>query len=103
MTIESTSTAVTAPEPTNLLARWEKELPGQRLAPSLLRIDVNDRCLIPFTLDGVPAEVHYVDDPAVRGYVHCNGKDCLLCRIGNRSDKRDLLPIYDVASGTVAV
>src|SRR4029077_10400340 len=42
------------------------------------------------------------DDPEIRGYVHCNGNGCLLCRIGRSQDERLLLPGYLPPSRSVA-
>jgi hypothetical protein len=83
---------------------WESEADRGRAAPlSDVRLDGNRRLLIPFTTSMVRATVHYLDYASLRGYVHCNAPDCLLCRIGRQQDQRDLWPVYDVTERAVAV
>lgn len=86
------------------LATWDKELPvasAQDL--SLVRLDQNERLVIPFTMSMVRVRIHYLESAAVHGYVHCNGEGCVLCQVGRQVDERDLLPVYDPIAKAVAV
>jgi hypothetical protein len=83
---------------------WESEADHRHAAPlAAVRLDGNARMLLPFTADLCPTHVHYLDYPSLTGYVHCNGLDCLLCRVGRRKDVCYLWPVYDVLAGAVAV
>jgi hypothetical protein len=62
--------------------------------PTLIRFDSNETPVLPFTPEGDRVEVHFVDDPDFRGYLRCNGPDCLLCRIGRSTQTQTLLPVY---------
>jgi hypothetical protein len=91
-------------QPVDGLALWESEADrGRPPALSAVRLDGNERLLIPFTTTLVRAHLHYLDYTSFRGYVHCNGPDCILCRIGRQQDVRDLWPVYDVLGRTVGV
>jgi hypothetical protein len=64
------------------------------------RIDQNMREFISFTADFEEVSVHYVADPDINAYVHCNDPngnktDCTLCRAENKAEVRYLVPIYD--------
>jgi hypothetical protein len=88
---------------TDALAKWEA---GAGPAPTSLeeiRIDLNERLLIPFCLEVGEAVTHFLDYPSFRGYVRCNGPGCLLCKIGRKPETRDLMPVYDVISRAVGV
>jgi hypothetical protein len=88
----------------NALEAWDAEAGSQNFSSlSALRLDANERLLVPFSVQMQHAEVHYLDYPSVRGYFHCNGGGCLLCRIGNQKDVRDLWPVYDVLAQAVVV
>jgi hypothetical protein len=92
-------------QPADGLAVWDAEAAG--LTPGatlpLVRLDASERLLIPFTVAMVRVAVHYLDSPALRGYVRCPGADCLLCQVGRQADVRDLLPVYDPVERAVAV
>lgn len=85
------------------LAKWGTETPCTPTKLTEIRLDANDKILIPFTTSIVEIDLHYVDFEAIRGFLHCNGVDCLLCRVGRRIDKRDLLPVYDAVDKRVGV
>jgi hypothetical protein len=86
------------------LALWDSETAtGEAGGLSVIRLDGNERLLIPFTTTMGRVTLHYVEYPALRGYVHCSGADCLHCRLGRKQDVRDLLPIYDPVEKTVGV
>jgi hypothetical protein len=98
--------AVPAPagQPVDGLALWDAEdVAGPRESLALLRLDQNERYVIVFTTTILRVLVHFLDFAAIRGFVKCNGPDCLLCRIGRRKDTYDLLPVYDVLARAVAV
>jgi hypothetical protein len=91
-------------QPVDGLALWDRESASARPgALSALRLDANERLVIPFTTSMVRQALHYLSDPDLRGYVHCLGADCLLCRVGRQPEVRDLWPVYDVQSRAVAV
>ena len=86
------------------LALWSSDGPGATpQSISVLRLDDNERLVIPFTTSLCRVSVHYTDAESYRGYLLCNGEDCLLCRIGKKSDTRDLWPVYDVIDRAVGV
>ena len=85
------------------MSKWEGEAGHAPLALAEIRLDQNERLLVPFTTDVVEVQTHYLDYPSLRGYVRCNGSGCLLCRVGRQPERRDLLPVYDVIGGAVGV
>jgi hypothetical protein len=89
---------------TDALTLWRSEMASAGPAIlSAIRLDANERLVIPFTTAMVRAQVHYIPSPAARGYVHCNGKGCLLCRLERQVETRDLLPVYDAVDKVVGV
>jgi hypothetical protein len=93
-----------AAQPTNALDLWRGEMPkAPPIALSVIRLDANEKTLIPFTTAIVRAVLHFMDYKDLRGYVHCNGVGCLLCRLGVRIDQRDLLPLYDPIEETIGI
>src|SRR5688500_13109683 len=89
--------------PTDGLALWDAEAARApaRLAP--VRLDSNERLLLPFTTAMTRLPLHFLDFPMYRGYVRCNEPDCVLCQSGRQKEQRDLLPIYDVVERLVGV
>ncbi len=83
---------------------WAAEA-GAASAVTLIefRLDQNEKLAIPFTTSILPVQVHYLDFTSFRGYVRCPGADCLLCRVGRKVEKRDILPLYDVMNRVVVV
>lgn len=69
----------------------------------LVRLDANEKAIVPFTAKGKGATLHYCGEQEIRGYVHCNGSDCILCRIGRKKDERVLLPVYVPSIDAVGV
>src|SRR5260370_8767282 len=90
-------------KPSDALARWDAESPRNATPLAAVRLDGNEALLLPFTTDALPVRLHYLESPAYRGYVHCTGTGCLLCRIGRRPEERDLLPAYDAIARTVGL
>lgn len=88
---------------TDALAKWELEVSRAPMSPEVIRLDTNDKLLIPFTSTLVEVKIHWVEYPSLRSYLQCNGPDCLLCRIGRQPEPRDLLPVYDVVAKAVGV
>lgn len=85
---------------------WADEDAAPPSPLGVVRFDVNERAIIPFTDEYSPVKLHYLDDPAVGSYVHCNaglGVDCVLCRAGRTAETRALLPVYLPASRAVGV
>src|SRR5690348_17103547 len=92
------------PEPLrDALDTWDAEANGHA-APALaaLRLDGNERLVIPFTTQMQRVLLHFLETPALTGYVHCNGGGCVLCRIGKKVEERDLLPVYDAEEQVVS-
>jgi len=88
----------------NTLARWHSEAAsaGSQILP-LIRLDENEKLVIPFTTSGTRINLHFLDSAVLRGYVHCLGDSCLLCKVGKATETRDLLPAYDIVERTVGV
>jgi hypothetical protein len=95
------------PKLDNALELWGAEAEATAASGTVqlrvVRLDHNEKFLIPFSVSMRRATLHFLESDALRGYVHCNGGDCLLCRIGRQPDVRDLLPVYDPVAQTVAV
>jgi hypothetical protein len=88
---------------TNALEAWKQEAGAAPASVEEARLDQNERLVVPFTTSVARTQVHYLNYPSLRGYVRCNGGGCLLCKIGQRADVRDLWPVYDVVSQAVGV
>jgi hypothetical protein len=91
-------------QPVDGLALWDSE--AAEVAPAGLetvRLDQNERLLIPFTRTMLRVTLHYVNFEAIKGYVRCIEPDCLLCRLGRHPDQRDVWPVFDVLARAVAV
>jgi hypothetical protein len=89
---------------TEALSAWDAECGAQAPSPlEAIRLDANERIVIPFTTSMQRVETHYVDFPSLQGYVRCPGDACLLCRVGRRREQRDLLPVYDPIARAVGV
>jgi hypothetical protein len=69
----------------------------------VVKLDDNETAIIPFTAEGEKAELHYCSEDEIKGYVHCNGPGCVLCRIGRKLEKRSMLPVYLPMAGYVAI
>lgn len=99
----SSSGELVIPGMVDALEKWKSDIEGPRQdSLQLLRLDNNDRLLVPFTGNILPINVHWWDGTN-RGYYQCNGGDCILCRIGRGRQQKHLLPLYDVMSQTVGV
>jgi hypothetical protein len=91
------------------LAQLHRELAGEAGGQPLevFRVDQQLRELVTITAGFEEVRVHFVADPDVSSYVHCNanGKnaDCVLCRVENRAETRYLVPVYDPRTEAVAV
>jgi len=91
-------------QPADGLALWDKEaadVPRDRLP--LVRLDQNERYLVPFTTSMVRVSLHYLKFESLQGHVMCNGPGCPLCGVGQKPDVRDLVPVYDVLDKAVGV
>lgn len=96
--------AVQTAQPTDALALWSKD-PALTTAASIaaIRLDGNERLVIPFTASVVRVKVHYLNSASIRDYTHCNGDGCILCRLARQPETRDLLPVYDAVDKVVGV
>jgi hypothetical protein len=88
----------------DLLDVWGTEQAPQGDKPfELVRFNGCDVPVIPFTSNSALAKLHYLDEAERRGYVHCNGADCVLCRLGRPAEERALLPVYLPAQRAIGV
>jgi hypothetical protein len=68
-----------------------------------LRIDENETAFVPFTPDTVAVTLHYCGESEIKDYVHCNGDDCVLCKIGRQKSEKSLMPVYDPVTKKIAI
>jgi len=88
----------------NLFDVWGPEKVSQGNKPfELVRFNGREVAAMPFTSDSAVVKLHFNDEPEIRGYVHCNGEGCALCRLGRPKEERALLPVYLPAQGTIGV
>jgi hypothetical protein len=88
----------------NLFDVWGLEQAPQADKPfELVRFNGREVAVMPFTSTSALVKLHYNDEPEARGYVHCNGTDCVLCRLGRPVEERALLPVYLPAQGTIGI
>lgn len=91
-------------ERVDLLSQWGDSGNGPESKPiQLVRLDANEVAVVPFTKDVTPVKLHYCEQPEIKGYVHCNGTACVLCRAGRAVDDRVLLPVYVPGEKAVGV
>jgi hypothetical protein len=83
--------------------KWETEAGRAPASLAEIRLDQNERLVVPFTTNVGEVAIHYLEYPSFRGYLRCNHPQCLLCQIGQQPGARDLLPVYDVVSRAVGV
>jgi hypothetical protein len=95
--------ATDAPARVDMLTLWGAETQDDHEPLGLVRLNANETMVIPFTTDLTPVEIHYCAEPEIKGYVRCNGPDCILCRIGRNKDQRFLLPVHLPTTRAVAV
>ena len=69
----------------------------------VVRLGNDETAIIPFTADSEAVDLHYCSETEIKGYVRCNGTDCVLCRIGRNKDPRFLSPVYLPAAGCVGI
>ncbi len=69
----------------------------------LVRLSENDTPLMLFTKDAVETYLHYLNANELKGYVHCNGDDCVLCKLELKRSKRFLMPVFRAIPRDVAV
>ena len=101
---DSTPPSKDSPKLVDALELWKSEAGDVAPVPlQVARIDENERLFVPFTTAMSRVSVHYLDTKSTRGYIRCNGDDCLLCGVGRKHDRRDLLPVYDVCEEAVTI
>lgn len=101
---DSTPPSKDSPKVVDALELWRSEASDDVPVPlQLVRLDANERLLVLFATWMLRVLVHYLDTATYRGYVQCNGDDCLLCRVGRKHDIRDLLPVFDVCEQAVTI
>jgi hypothetical protein len=76
---------------------------GQNTALSELRLGVEPTMALLFTADCDDVRLHYIGDESVKAYVICPGAGCPACHCAVEPQLFNLLPVLDVASGTVKV
>jgi hypothetical protein len=83
---------------------WGPEQAPQDDKPfELVRLTGREVAALPFTSTSAVVKLHYIDEREARGYVHCNGEGCVLCRLGRPVEVRALLPVYLPAQGTIGI
>lgn len=60
----------------------------------LLRLGYDEKEFLVFTPLIQSCEVHYCEETEIRGYLHCNGADCCLCKIGKKPKTMFLMPVF---------
>jgi len=68
-----------------------------------VRVSGDELPVVPFTSEGDLVDVHWLDGEELRGYMLCNGSNCILCAAGKKASQRVLLPVYNIASNRVEV
>jgi hypothetical protein len=101
--VDAESAGRKVPTRIDVLEAWDEDAAAGDLPIGLVRLNQDEMALIPFTSEAHTVKLHYCDDPEVKGYVQCNGADCLLCRIGRSPEERTLLPVYLPTGRSVAV
>jgi hypothetical protein len=87
----------------NLVKEFEAAAADGRSALERVRIDASETAIVPFTAEAEQVDIHYCKEPDLNDYITCNGKNCVLCKIGREKTVRRLLPVYLPASGIVGV
>ena len=54
----------------------------ETISVELVRFGSNETPVIMFTDKGEEISLHYCEEQEIRGYVQCNGSDCILCSAG---------------------
>jgi len=88
----------------NLFDVWGAEqVPQGDKSFELVRFTRQEVAVIPFTSTIAVVKLHYNDEPEARGYVHCNGTECALCRLGRTVEERVLLPVFLPGQGKIGI
>ena len=69
----------------------------------LVRLGQDETSVILMTKEGEEVSIHFVEDPEIHAYVHCNGDGCVLCQVGKKPSDRFLLPVYLPGSQSIGV
>ena len=90
--VASNGDAAVKPKRVNLL----KKLSAAEMSSTLesVRLSENETAMIIFGADAEETMLHYCDEAEIKGYVVCNGPDCVLCRAGRKAEARFLVPVY---------
>jgi hypothetical protein len=91
------------PARVNLLDCWQESASAAAVELETVRLTGSELPLVPFVSDATLVKLHYCEEPEIKGYVHCNGPGCVLCRAGREVAERFLLPVYLPTTGAVAV
>ena len=70
---------------------------------SLVRLSENETAVAPFTTSATQVDLHFCEEPELRSYVRCNGKDCVLCKLGKGITQKCLIPVYQPIEDAVGV
>jgi hypothetical protein len=95
--------ALSRPGRVDLVDYWEEGRGGEASPLELVRVEANEVAVVPFTTEAQEVWLHYADEAEVRGYLHCNGEGCVLCRAGRKVEGRILLPVYLPSARAVGV
>lgn len=66
-----------------------------------VRLNESETPLIFFTTEGQSVQLHFCSEPDIKGYNHCNGEDCILCKIGKKVEEKIMIPVYHAAEERV--
>ena len=76
---------------------------SETYAPKQLIIRDDEIPVIFFTPQAEVVTLHYCQEDELKSYVHCNGADCILCKIGRKPTDLALIPVYSPLEGRVVV
>ena len=68
-----------------------------------VRLNESETPIIVFTTEGESVQLHYNNEADIKGYSHCNGKDCVLCKIGKKVEEKITIPVYHAAEERVGI
>jgi hypothetical protein len=92
------------PNRVNLVSHWgDNDNPTASQSLEVVKLGISEIAAVPFNSDAEIVNLHYLDSPELRGFVHCNGPKCVLCRAGRKPEQRLLLPVYLPAGRVVGV
>jgi hypothetical protein len=79
--------------------------PGKSAEPALevVKLGSDTTAIFAFTASTDSITLHYCSEPEIKGYVVCNGSDCVLFRIGRKREQRLLLQVFLPTTGRMGI